>query len=462
MITEMDIEDARLDLFPYQDTGAEFLAGRNYALLADEMGLGKSPQAVRACDMRNARRILVLCPAIARTNWEREFRRFSIYGLPTHVMFSRDDEPAAEGITICSYDIAAFTKAKLERIQWGLIICDEAHYLMSPEASRTQIVYGKTGLIHKTKAYWALTGTPMPTHPGNLWPHLYVMGATSLKYDDFVKKFCKMRRTPYGEKIVGAKNIPELKAILAKVMLRRKKVDVLKDLPPIRYEVFTVEPAPVDIEIYMFEAWLRHGGTEKLAAKIVQQEEHMAATLKALRASKTPMRDTLHMLTGMQASIPELRQHTGLAKAPAVVQMVKAELESGAIDKIVLFAVHSKVIDALREGLKDFGATVIYGGTPAPKRQKHIDNFQTNPKHRVFIAQILACGTAVTLTAACEAMFVEEDWTPANNAQAAMRLHRIGQTRPVRVRFAALANSTDERVTEALRRKMRDELEIFG
>jgi SWI/SNF-related matrix-associated actin-dependent regulator 1 of chromatin subfamily A len=140
---------------------------------------------------------------------------------------------------------------------------------------------------------------------------------------------------------------------------------------------------------------------------------------------------------------------------------VRNELDAG-LDKIVLFACHRMVIEGLREGLRKYGAVTLYGGTPPAKRQINIDKFQKDKRCRVFIANIQAAGTSVTLTAAAEAMFVECDWTPANNAQAAMRVHRIGQTRPVRIRYCSLANSTDEKVTDALRRKSRDELAIFS
>lgn len=453
-------------LFPYQVDGARFLAQRSFALLADEMGLGKSAQSIRACDLLGARRILVLCPAIARINWSREFGRFSIYGLPARCLFTRTDRPSpGAGVTICSYDLLAdkSIKAQLGSIQWEVLICDEAHYLKSTNAKRSNAVLGKTGLVHRAARTWLLTGTPMTQHPGDLWPMLYVSNTTSLNHEAFTAKFCTGRKTPFGWKITGANHsaIPELKSLLSKIMLRRRKADVLKDLPPITYSSITVEPGPVDTEIKIYELWRRAGGDEKLRAIVDRQEETMAAAMESLKQSRTPLRDLLPILIGMEKSLSELRQYTGLAKCPAIVDMVSQELAAGT-DKIVIFAVHKCVIETLREGLRKFGAVTLYGGTPAAKRQYNIDKFQKNPKCRVFIANIQAAGTSVTLTAACEALFVECDWTPANNAQAAMRVHRIGQQRPVRVRYAGLVDSTDERVMDALRKKTRDELAIFG
>jgi SWI/SNF-related matrix-associated actin-dependent regulator of chromatin subfamily A-like protein 1 len=87
--------------------------------------------------------------------------------------------------------------------------------------------------------------------------------------------------------------------------------------------------------------------------------------------------------------------------------------------------------------------------------------FQSDPKCRVFVGQVVAAGTAITLTAAHQVMFVEADWTPANNQQAAMRCHRIGQTKPVTVRFVGMANSIDERIQRVLKQKTRVLTKLF-
>jgi len=454
-------------LFHYQVVGADFLAGRRFALLADEPGVGKSAQAIRACDLLDARRILVLCPAVARINWAREFHRFSLFGLPAHVLFARTDRaPTGDGIVIASYDYLTDTKAKdyLCASQWDALICDEAHFLKSLDAQRTKTVLGRSGLIHSSQRTWLLSGTPMTNHPGDLWPMLFVSNTTSLSAEAFTEKFCTGRRTPFGHKVTGANHqaVPELKTMLAKVMLRRRKTDVLKDLPPITYSSVTVEPGPVDLEITLYDLWRRAGGDEKLRKVIDTQEQTLAAAMTALTFSKTPLRDLLPIMTGMEKSLSELRQYTGLAKVPALVELISSELEAGAYEKLVIFACHKSVIESLRDGLRKYKAVTLYGGTPPMKRQENIDKFRTNPKCRVFIGNIQACGTAISLTSAHNALFVECDWTPANNAQAAMRIHRIGQDKPVRIRYASLANSTDERVMDALRRKTRDELAIFG
>jgi SNF2 family DNA or RNA helicase len=454
-------EDA---LHPYQLEGADYLAGKRFALLADAMGLGKTAQAIRAADILAAKRILVLCPAIARVNWLREFDRFSLFAPPARALFGRNDPPGAEHVTVCSYDLASEHRKALAAIAWDVIICDEAHYLKSASASRTKTVLGRYGLVHRAKRLWLLTGTPMPNHPGDLWVWLRTAGLTPLNEREFIERYCDGRVTPFGFKVTGAKQskIPELRGLLSKFMIRRTKQQVSIQLPPISYHGAVVEAGPVDLEVKMYDLWRRAGGDEKLAAVIDRQEATFQGMIETLKNSRTPMRDMLPLMEAAEKSMPELRQFTGLAKCPAIIEQVGGELERGEVDKIVLFAVHKSVIETLRDGLKKFKPVTLYGGTPAAKRQDHMDRFQKDPRCRVFIANIQAAGTAVTLTAAHEIALAEYDWTNANNAQAIMRVHRIGQEKPVRARFFSLANSTDERVAEVLRRKIKDELSIFG
>jgi SWI/SNF-related matrix-associated actin-dependent regulator 1 of chromatin subfamily A len=131
-----------------------------------------------------------------------------------------------------------------------------------------------------------------------------------------------------------------------------------------------------------------------------------------------------------------------------------------------VFAVHRDVISilasALRKKFGRFGVVTLFGGTPPRRRQENIDRFQTDPKCRVFIGQVVAAGTAITLTAAHDVLFAEASWNPADNAQAAMRCHRIGQDEPVFVRFVSAAGTIDERIQRVLRRKTETITQLFG
>lgn len=450
-------------LFPYQLQGADWLATKRFALLADEMGVGKTAQVIRAADNIKAERILVLCPAIARINWQREFSRFSTQQRSSYVVM--DSKPSAKHskLIICSYDLAAnFHKNNTDWLSsdsLDLLVLDEAHYLKGVETLRTKAVYGRTGLIRRAKKCWALTGTPMPNHPGELWPILYTFGATTLSYDAFVSRYCNGYEGPRGFKITGARSqhIPELRQVLGKVMLRRKKVDVMKELPPIHFDHVTVPPGPVDLDVHFVQYVFPRDERQLLTEKL---EKETRLVTEGLR-STTLGRDGLTLLQALSESVSTLRRYTGLQKMPATIEMVKEELEEGYYDKIVIFAIHMGVIEGMRDALSKYKAVSLYGGTPAHKRQRRIDRFQRDPKCRVFIGNIAACGTAISLTAANQVLFVEQEWSPTANAQAAMRCHRRPQEKPVFVRCVGLADSIDESVNKILKRKTRDIVEIF-
>lgn len=448
-----------IKLFPFQQEGADWLTTMRLALLADDMGLGKSGQAIRAADAINAERIIVTCPAVARPNWFREFDRFSDMKRPFEVVESFTSTLPRDRSIIISYDLAAKT---FDTGVFDLFIGDEWHFLKSIEARRSQNIIGKNGLIHKSRRTWALSGTPAPNHAGELWLTLFLFGATRLTYEQFVERYCITMKTEFGIKILGnrTENIPELKGLLKTIMLRRKKQDVLKDLPPITYTDQVVEAAEVDLEINQsFTEWVIPEDRRDELRQKLEREMELLKTLVPDTPGLSP--NLIQALEATAPSVSTLRRYTGLQIVPGVVETIKSELAAGAYKKIVIFAIHRDVIERLREGLKDYGAVTIYGGTPAEKRQRHIDNFQNNPQCKVIICNILAAGTAITLTAADHVDVVEPDWVPGNNAQAIMRVHRIGQTSPVFVRFWALANSVHTRVNAALKRKTRDLTAIF-
>lgn len=427
-----------MKLFPYQETGVDWLADpeRAHKLLADDMGLGKSAQAIRAAAKSGAAKIAVICPSSLQPNWLREIERFTGAG---GFGFSFADNTVIEmqipGVpvwTIVSYDMAA--RGKLDGKIFDLLICDEAHYLKSKDAKRTLAIYGKNGLARRARRVWLLTGTPTPNHPAEMWTHLAALApdvipgkkeGKALPYWGFVTKYCKTIDTGFGIKIVGGKNLAELRERLAPFILRRKKEDVLKDLPPISFDTLPVAATAPAID-----------GAD------------YARIVKALERG-------IDGLAEIAPHVAQLRRLTGLAKVAGVIAYVKDFLE-GSDRKIVLFAHHKDVIAQLSDIP---GSVSVHGGTT--NRQAAIDAFQ-HGEARVFIGQITAAGTGLTLTAASDLLFVESSWVPAENEQAAMRIHRIGQKKACSVRFATIAGSIDEQIAEACARKLETIREIFA
>lgn len=448
--------------YPYQNEGALFLAAHNYALLADEMGLGKTVQAIRGLDRIRAKRTIIICPSVARINWVREFEMWAEEKNNVQILLKLNDRPANTGHVVCSFEYALKNFALLRDAGFNVMIVDEAHLLKSHEAQRSKAIMGAQGIIRGVERAWLLTGTPAPNHYGELWIMLYTFGVTKLTYNAFLKEYCILAPTSFGIKVV-ASNVAksaELRELLSHIMLRRLKKDVMKQLPPITFGYVSVEPGLVDLEImptftqYFLPTDKRH----ILKAELDRQQKLLENVYLNM---KTGDEDKVQAMSAIADSISTLRRYTGLQKCEPVIELVKSELDSKAYQKIVIFAIHQDVIESLRRALTGYGAVTLYGNTPAEKRQKHIDKFQTNPHCRVFIGNIHAAGTAITLTAAHNVLFIEQDWVPGNNAQAIMRCHRIGQENPVFVRFAALDGSLDAKITAILKKKTLQLTQIF-
>lgn len=450
-----------LDLFPFQATGAQWLAPKQQALLCDEMGLGKSAQAIRAADMVGAENILVFCPASVRVNWEREFERFSPMDRPCSVIFSSKDKVPQGGVVIVSYDLAVNLADKLKRVEWDLLVLDEAHYLKERSAKRTRAIYGRgpkwPGIAAHAKRVWRLTGTPAPNNASELWTHLNTAGVVAEPFWDFTYRYCSGWEGGYGYQITGHKNTEELKRRMQPILLRRTKEEVMPDLPPIRYTEVTVERSAVELDPVFFEQVHKAGGETQLLDQITVADQTLRTALSAISiTARQPNEDRLAVLEGLAPSMVTLRRYIGMAKLPACLDIIEEELKANPKFKIVLFAVHQSVIEGARERLAKYGAVTLYGATPARKRQFNIDRFSKDPKCRVFVGNVQAAGTGINLTTTNEAAFLEQSWVPAENAQAAMRVHRIGQTRPVRIRIFSLHRSVDEQVQATLTRKMRE------
>jgi len=418
-------------LFPYQQTGAAFLAQKGRALLADEPGLGKTAQAIAACDSLGARYVTVVCPASVRENWKREFRRFS------------NTDPV---LHVASYDAAA-RKGDYFTSAIDVLILDESHYLKTRTAKRTKAIFGPKcdgvgGLVERAKHVFCLTGTPTPNNPSELWPMLRAVMPDAItpesgkptSYWGFVSQYCCTRDNGFGVEIVRGKNLDKLKERLSPFVLRRKKSEVLKDLPPITFD---------ELPLTSIDA------------------------LKALKGHDAEMkliRDTLEKkgvdgLAEVASHVASLRRVIGLSKVGLVVEWVKEWLDGGG-GKIVLFAYHRDVIAHLQNAFGSLAQSVT-GSTHPGDRQRCVDEFQ-HGHASIFIGQITAAGTGITLTAASDMVFVESSWVPAENEQAAMRIHRIGQKNACIVRFATLAGSLDEQIQRACLRKATDIARLFG
>lgn len=421
-----------VDLYPYQAEGRDFLAGRKAALLADDPGLGKTLQTIRAIDkLPFALRVLVICPASVTENWRREI-----------AAFREADWLAA----VYSFDASVEKyRGSILKNEFDAVVIDEAHFLKSFTAKRTRAIYGFNeagqrdaafSIVDRGQHTYLLTGTPMPNEPTELYPHLKALQPETITsertgklwtYHQFQQHYCLMRQNGFGFQVVGTKNEAKLNAKLNGFMLRRRKADVLKQLPPLRVAELYLEGDVADLD---FE--------EADEVRRVLADEGVEGLRKL----------------AFDGGVAKLRRLTGMAKAPAAAQWVNDWLDSTPEDrKIVVFAHHKDVIEALYDKLHT-RAVRVGGHMHQSERQRAVDRLQNDPSIRCFIGQITAAGVGITLTAASDLLFVESSWVPAENLQARDRIHRIGQTEPCLVRYAMLSNSIDEDIQRACMRKM--------
>lgn len=462
----------------FQLVGARFLADRKDAFLADEPGIGKTAQAIRACDLIGAQNILVLVPASVRVNWLQEFKKFSPFDRDGVAILDAKTAPVASGVTVCSYALITPLKvnpqgrnasqmrkqaAERQRLRqslllrdWDVLILDEAHCLKERTNGSTKAVYGRiidglTGLNASAARCWRLSGTPAPNYVDEMWTHLRAAGLYPRDYYDYVAEFCTGFTSDYGFKINGTKNAERLKALIAKFMLRRKKIDVLPQLPAIEFEHVVIEPSLVDEEVYFPETLI--AGPKYLHAELKAQNEK----LKDVTLAGTL---TIEYLRSVAASSGTLRRYLGISKVPAYLAHVIPELRALKYNKIVIGAWHTTVIEMLRTGLHEFGAITLFGETPADKRQQRLDKFKNNRACRVLIVQVkVAIG--FNATKAYRVDILEPSWVPAENKQCIDRVHRIGQDHPVTARFFGCARSVDDDIAKALMQKSREIAKVF-
>ncbi len=434
---------ADMQLRPFQLEGAGWLARRKRALLADEMRLGKTRQAIAAMRMRRAKHVCIVCPAIARTHWRTELS-----------MFYPTIHP-----TVVSYDEARLRKVPhpVPYVKWDLIVLDESHFLKNPEAARTLAVYGKKGLIRfVSNGVWCLTGTPAPNGIHELWTMLKVFGVIKYTYYDFIKTFCIV--DPVSEKIRGTKPAKraEIKQLLRPVMLRRLKKEVAPELPKCTVQPFYIDADYSNLDLCRpVNTHLHKENLESLEAKYKAQMQGMTSI------------EILEFLDRQVEELATLRKLHAVLKTPALIETLKYELDSGMIDKIVVFGYHRDALHIPYHLMKnDYRCDLLYGGTSSIKRDRILKRFArpvTRPEMgtQILFASITAAGTSIDLSAACDGIMLERDWVPANNAQALERMGGFKQTRPISIRDFIIPGSVDEIIGKTIARKMRDLTSLF-
>ncbi|HVH57504.1 MAG TPA: SNF2-related protein [Vicinamibacterales bacterium] len=465
-------------LFPHQVEGVAFLLGRRRAILADDMGLGKTRQAIVSLQhLAPNGPYLVVCPASVKRNWAREIeqvipdasivvidgsapvdlthRGTSSPGPPYTLarggpmphsarvarslrsLAARFDSQAGTATwVIVNYDVLGRHRDALEECDWAALVFDEAHYLKNHMSARSKLARGLTDSASTKTPHplivQLLTGTPLTSRPRDLFVLLQLVGhPLGRSFLAFAKRYCAAEKGEFGWKTGGASNIDELTVQLHGVMLRRSKDDVLALPPKLRAWVPVTVPATTGARAIK----------KVLALLTGKSDERLGPVSKATDPRKRGR---------LLAFLVEARQALAIAKTSATLDFVRGAIEQG--EKVIVFSCFD---DPIQKLAREFGssAVVLTGKTPGSTRQTIVDLFQHDDDVGVLLANIIAGGTGLNLTAATQVVFNDLDWVPTNHWQAEDRAYRIGQTRTVNVTYFVAQDTIDDFVHAVLETK---------
>lgn len=454
--TTADLEIARpegLEYRPFQRAGIAYALERENTLIADEMGLGKTIQALGVVNATHPKNVLVICPASLRLNWIIEAKKWLVDKYMIWEVKQNSRVPEEATFVVTNYE--RLDVAGLDR-DWDLVVVDECQEVKNPKAKRTQRVVGfydretKTeapGLVDRAKRKLFLTGTPILNKPIELWPVIHKCDPKIFgSFFGFAKRYCSAGYNGYGYDFSGASNLDELqKKLRESFMVRRLKSEVLKELPAKQRQLVVLPTNGCARAVNNEQKqWAAHEGRlEELRAEV---------DIAWASGNDTSYREAVERLSVAAreafTEISRVRHETALAKVPEFIEYAKESIESAG--KVIVFAHHLDVIEAIRDGLKDYNPVLCTGPMKAEDRQASVESFQSDDTCRVFIGTIGAAGVGLTLTAASTVLFAELDWVPGNMSQAEDRAHRIGQTNSVNIVHVVLDGSLDQQMAATL------------
>jgi SWI/SNF-related matrix-associated actin-dependent regulator of chromatin subfamily A-like protein 1 len=469
-------ERKRLDITNIPELGGKLfhfqLQGVNYidkqggrALIADEMGLGKTVQALAWIQLRKeiALPVLVICPSFLKVNWMRETKKWTT-GMNIQILSGQSPYQITENFVIINYDILSYWEIELKSYNFSTLIVDEAHLVKNNQAKRTKTFKKLSkGVPHLI----ALTGTPIENRPVEIYNIVYAIQPKLFpNYITFIIDFCDATQGRFGWDVSGASNTLQLNKILREsIMIRRKKKDVLKDLPQKQFVKVPLEIS--NREEYMkaetqFVSFMRKRlegldideMDKKEMNKLLKfaEEKEMnvedGLTEELLEEIKEEKMEMVKKHGSFMAYEP-LKQLAVEGKITGVVEWIKDFLDCG--EKLVVFAYHIKTIDTLMSHFPD--AARIDGGVSLKKRQQEMDKFQSDPNVKLFIGQIKAAGVGITLTAASNVAVIQYPWNPGVYFQACDRVHRISQMHQVTIWNLVGEDTIEEKIIEILIKK---------
>ena len=429
-VDEVNIDYSKYDHRPplsHQKEAIEKLVGSRRFILADDMGLGKTTSTIIAALETGAKKILIICPASLKINWEREIVNYS--DRPCYIVEGKKFSTESDFV-IVNYDILKnFHDPKdkenslLIQSKFELVILDEAHMVSNAQAQRTKII---NNFVKDIKRVWLLTGTPMTSRPMNYYNLLSIIESpVAQNWMAYAIRYCQGFQFRAGNRkiwnVTGASNLEELRDRTSKQILRRLKEQVL-DLPekiitPVYLRTSSKEYKDLMGEYY---DWLEN-----------KKEESSSLTIQF-------------------SKIMKVRKVIANEKVKETIEFVQNIIDQG--KKVIIF---TNFTDTLQLIHNHFGKESVYldGSCNKVQRQYAVDQFQENEKVKVFVGNLKAAGVGLTLTAAEVVIMNDLSFVPAEHAQAEDRAYRYGQKNNVLVYYPIFENTIEGVIYDILNKK---------
>ncbi|MDD2892299.1 MAG: DEAD/DEAH box helicase [Halothiobacillaceae bacterium] len=430
----------RGDLREYQQQGLawlQYLRVHGLAgILADDMGLGKTAQAIAHLltekeQGRMDRPSLIVLPTSLVFNWKRELARFAP-GLSVLVLHGTDRKQQFEAIA--DHDLVLTTYPLLWR-DAGELLPYDYHYLLLDEAQYVKNAGSKSAqALRQLRARHrlCLTGTPMENHLGELWAQFDFLMPGFLEDH---KRFTRTWRTPI-EKNGDTARLQLLNRRVRPFILRRRKEDVARELPPKTLIVRAVELEGAQRDLY---ETVRSAMDSKVRAEIAGRglNRSQIVILDALLKLRQVCCDP-HLLKGVK-----LGRKTASAKLELLCEMLPEMVAEGR--RILLFSQFTEMLGLIETRLAELGIGYVKLTGQTRDRATPVEMFQSG-EVPLFLISLKAGGVGLNLTAADTVIHYDPWWNPAAENQATDRAHRIGQQNSVFVYKLVVAGSIEEKI----------------
>ena len=401
----LDLEGLKCTLRRYQEWGVKYAVSQQRILLGDEMGLGKTVQAIATMvHLRNegATHFAVVCPASVMTNWCREIAKHS--DLPVTEVHGNNKESELQqwldggGVAVTTYETTAVFDLP-ESFKITMLTVDEAHYIKNPSAQRTQNV---KNLCTRAERLLFMTGTALENRVEEMATLINILNT------DVANTIRPM---------LSLSSAPQFREAVATVYYRRKREDVLTELP----------------ELVESCEW----------CNLMEKEKHIYQEAIAEQNFMAARR--------VSWNVEDLNDSSKARRLLEIIEDAKEQER-----KVLIFSFFLDTIGKIAAILGDACMEPITGSVTPARRQEIIDEFDKAPSGSALIAQIQSGGTGLNIQSASVVIMCEPQLKPSIENQAISRAYRMGQARSVLVYRLLCDDTVDERIMELLKVKQKE------